>query len=328
MRFSVILPAAHGGALLRKSIEAARALDWPAEEVEVVVAGAEDAQSAVAEAGPAGPTLHFVPCESPSRPARLNAACARATGNVLVFTDDDCQPAPDLLRRLAETLEAEPKAGIVGGVDELDPAGHTFDVALDSVFASFLCTGGCRTGSGAALGKYYPKLWNMAVLRSAADAATLEGGALFDVSLAVHEDVDLAHRIERAGWQIVFAPDMRAVHRRETTYRSVSRRNFVMAGICRARGLHGTIHRLAAAGLATVLTLGALAPWAPAVRLPLGILLAAYGVPLLAVGVQQARRRRCLPLVVLVPLLAASLHVARALGYLFARPETTLTWRT
>jgi hypothetical protein len=155
----------------------------------------------------------------------------------------------------------------------------------------------------------------MAVHRPAAEAVALDGGRLFDELLSVHEDVDLADRIERAGGRIVFAPAMRVIHRRETTYPSVLRRNFAMAGVCRAKGLHRATHLLAATGLLTVLVLVTLAPWVPAVRLPLGMLLTAYAAPLLAVGIGAACRCRRPALLVLVPFLAASLHAARALGY-------------
>jgi hypothetical protein len=316
IRFSLVLPVCHGGELLRRSVAAACSLDWTPGEFEVLVAGGDGARAAVSATPSPGPPLRHVECESPVRAALLNAACTEAQGAVLVFVDDDARAAPDLLRRLAETLEAHPDAGIVGGVDELDPAAGAFDVTLDCVFTSFVGTGGCRTGAGARIGKYYPKLWNMAVPRPAAEAVALEGGKLFDESLTVHEDVDLAERVERAGWRIVFAPAMRVVHRRETTYRSVLRRNAAMAGVCRTRGLHRTVHLLAAVGLLVILVLLALTPWARAVRMPLGILLAAYAVLLLAVGIRAACRRRCPALLVLVPFLAASLHLARALGYL------------
>jgi len=314
MRFSVVLPVCHGGSLLRDAVAAACALDWPPDDFEVWVAGGRDARAAVEEMSSTDRPVHYVVCISPVRAARLNAACAHAQGDVFVFLDDDARAAPDLLQRLAETLDGHPDAGIVGGVDALAPEAGLFDVALDCVLTSFVGSAGCRTDQGVSAGKYYPKLWNMAVVRAAAP----EGG-LFDETLPVHEDVDLADRIERAGSEIVFAPAMRVVHRRETTWASVLRRNFAMAGVCRAKGLHRGAHLVAAAGLLGVAVLAALSPWLPSVRLPFVLAFAVYGAVLAAAALAAAWRKRRPALLLVVPWLTASLHAARALGYLFAR---------
>jgi GT2 family glycosyltransferase len=50
-----------------------------------------------------------------------NAAAGAATGEVLVFANDDVQPGPGSLALLAEVLRARPEAGVVG------PAGTHWD---------------------------------------------------------------------------------------------------------------------------------------------------------------------------------------------------------
>ena len=92
---------------------------------------------------------------------------------------------------------------------------------------------------------------------------------VFDETLAVHEDVELSDRVERLGKVLVFATQVRVVHRRETTFLETVRRDFDMARTCRALGIHRLPHRILMAAVLTVIVLALLIPLFPACGLAL-----------------------------------------------------------
>lgn len=280
MEFSVIVPVVHGGRFLEETLGSLRALDYPADEFEVL------------------------PAEGASRGAALNAACRRARGRVLVFTDDDCIVPRDWLRVLRAALARDRNVGVIGGRDELAPAGSAFDRAMDFVLNSFLGTGNLRHGDRRGAGRYYPKLWCMAVPREAAAAVEDGQGLLFDEKLPLGEDMDLAARVERAGSRIAYAPEWVVAHHRETTWGSFARRSFLSGRVSRALGLQALPHALLSV-LAVALF------WPPSLLAYLAVL-AAEGVRALIVTGSAAAAA-------LVPGLLATCHVARALGWLSGR---------
>jgi GT2 family glycosyltransferase len=277
MDFSIIVPVVHGGPFLQETLASLRSLDYSAREFEVVVG------------------------ENPNRAAALNDACRRSQGAILVFTDDDCVAPKDWLKVLHCALEREADAGAVGGRDVLAPSDSAFDLSLDFVLNSFLGTGNLRRGDRTKAGRYYPKLWGMAVPREIALAVARDGGKVFDESLPVSEDTDLAARIERAGRRIVYAPEWVVTHHRDTTWGSFARRSFLAGRASRALRVNTLPHLLLAILLVLLL-------WWPT--------LLAYLAVLLLEGARAAVRTRRLQAVGLVPGLLLTCQVARALGWL------------
>lgn len=306
--FSIILPVCHGGELLRAALESIRQLEYPPERFEVVVAGREDVPST-----PEPVLMRAIQVHTANRAAALNAACAAAQGAWLVFADDDCLVRPDWLKTLALVIAREPGAGIIGGVDELETNGSAFDLALDQVLHSFLGSGGLRRGGGVRVGRYYPRLWNMAMPRDMVQSMLPH---VFDETLRVHEDVELAERIRATGRNIVFAPELRIGHRRNTTFRSFVRRSFRMAVVAGRFGLHREAHSVLAAAVSGVFALAVAASVQPAARVVLLTGIAVYAAMILGVALRGSRARRSLRVLLLVPVLLVSCHFARGLGYL------------
>lgn len=325
IEYSVIMTAFHGGRFLQKALASMRQTDFPSDGLELLVVGAEGDQEArrltEAESAVSKFPVSFISCASANTARMLNEACSAARGEVLVFTEDDCVAPPEWLGNIKETFRRQPGAGIVGGPDDLEGGGGAFGSALDWVLNSFLGTGGLRGPEEPRLGRYYPKVWNMALPKGVALEVSLgekEGRPLlFNEALPVHADVELADRIEASGGRIVFAPEARVGHHRETTFLGFAGRNFEMARACRSLG----VHRLAQSALAAfVLALVALAaasllspPWRPV----LGAFLGIYGALLVASALAGFGRTGRASALVLVPPLLASLHLARGLGYLF-----------
>ena len=324
VEFSIIMPVCHGGVFLRDALVSLRALAFQPERFEVLVAGsADDTEShetVTAESLTVKYSLSYVPSSNSNRSALLNTACASAKGRYLAFADDDCIFLPDWLQKLSVVLHSNPGVGIIGGLDEIGSGRSSFDNALDCVFRSFIGTGGLRKGSGMRVGKYYPKLWNMTIPRETAlcVAANNREGVpqIFNESLLVHEDVDLAHRIGNTGKKVLFSPEVRIRHSRDTTFRSFVRRNFTMARTCRRLGIHRFPHTAL-----TIFALGALfLPIASFFYRPLWLMVLSYMgiyiITLLLVPIGALKRTRNWKTLAIIPPLLMSLHFARGMGYL------------
>lgn len=92
---TVVVPTRDRPAQLARCEAALRELDYPTDRLEVLVM--EDAQG-----------------DGPS--AARNRGLAVARGEVVAFTDDDCEAAPDWLRSLAEAWQAHPERAYGGRV--------------------------------------------------------------------------------------------------------------------------------------------------------------------------------------------------------------------
>jgi len=324
--FSIILPVVHGGAHLEDALRSLDDMEFDAARFEVLVAGpnSDYGSRAVMERmdRESSKCFLYIPVGSGRISRLLNAACRSARGDYWVFVDDDCEFPPDGLKILENIIQRENTFGILGGQDRLK-GGSAFDGALDIVLNSFLGTGGLRRGRGIRGGKYFPKLWNMVAPRevalSAAGGEGTEGLKVFDESLDVYLDVDLAGRIEASGRRILYTPEFVVWHKRRTNFRSFFRRNAAMAGTSRMLGVHRLAHCVLACavlGIPALLLLGSLFDplrWA-------GYLTAAgYGAGVIGAsgwGAARAGEWRAFPWAML---LFVSLHVARAVGYLAGR---------
>jgi len=112
-RVSLIIPAHDEEQVIERKIANARALDYPAERLEVVVVsdGSDDRTAELARGAGADLVLE-VP--RGGKVAALNAAVARATGAILAFSDANSYWRPDALRRLVDRF-ADGKVGYACG---------------------------------------------------------------------------------------------------------------------------------------------------------------------------------------------------------------------
>jgi len=146
-----------------------------------------------------------------------NAGAGVARGDVLVFLNPDAAVEPGAVRTLADTLVADPRAGIAGGglVDEdgaWQPAAARF-----GILAHLLCDTTIgrlwtrRRRTAHAVDWVYGTF--VAVRRSVFDQL---GG--FDGSYFLYgEDCDFCHRARALGWTTLHVPGARAMHARNVS---------------------------------------------------------------------------------------------------------------
>lgn len=183
--------------------------DW---EIVLVDQSGDAETRAVAERlSAACPSLHYVPTETVGKSRALDLGIARARGDILAFTDDDCEAPPDWLERISAAFGADAGADVLFGPVLPSPA--ISDVQAVCVPAwSFPEARDLHPGEVCGMGA------NMALRRTALDRLP-QGGPLFDPALGpgapfpAGEEGDFVYRLRRAGARAALRPDLRLYHR-------------------------------------------------------------------------------------------------------------------
>lgn len=324
IKFSVIFPICHGGVFLMNALKSLGQLDFPRERFEVLFTGPDNDEELrrIVNSDPANMNinLNYIGVDQSNRSAQLNAAISQSRGQILAFADDDCILPPDWLHRFGDVFERETNIGVVGGLDQVGTDEPPFNVALNYVLNSFLGTGGLRR-QGPSVGKYYPKLWNMAIPRDVALSVALKSDEglphVFDETLDVHEDVELVDRIEKTGKRIIFSPEVLVMHSRDTTLPLFTKRSFNMARTSRSVGVHRLPHLLLATFASGMIALIIASAFLQTIRIVLSLVSTLYFAVLLISALGGFMRVRQFFMFIHVPLLLIALHFSRGLGYLF-----------
>jgi poly-beta-1,6-N-acetyl-D-glucosamine synthase len=106
----------NGERFIAAKLETLLALAYPPDLVEIIVIsdGSTDATHEIVRAYEARATLHLIVLPRGGKAAALNAGIARATGEILFFTDVRQQLAPDSLANLVACF-ADPRIGVASG---------------------------------------------------------------------------------------------------------------------------------------------------------------------------------------------------------------------
>ena len=113
---TVVIAARNEAASIGARLDNLAALDYPMERLDVVLAsdGSEDATVAIANARAEGRRVTVLDLDRVGKADALNAAVARATGEIVVFTDANTAFAIDAVRALVAPF-ADPSVGGVAG---------------------------------------------------------------------------------------------------------------------------------------------------------------------------------------------------------------------
>ena len=215
-KISVCIPVLNGAQRLPECLSSLRALDYPADLIEIVIAdgGSTDATREIALSFGASVL------ENPGKTvaAGRNVSFSAATGTFIASTDDDCIVPPDWVTRALAAFDA-PDVAAVGGISRLpktsgpwsEAANHVFRLASRSgysVQADHLDTGDVGDLPGCNV-----------IYRT---EAVRETGA-FDEALVTAEDVDFHQRILAQGKRLRTAPGLFVWHHKRPTVRGLFR---------------------------------------------------------------------------------------------------------
>ena len=197
-KVSVIIPHAKREAL-GNTINSVIAQDYPEELLEVIVVG---------QLGEAfrreWPKVITIDTGKPVTPGRArNLGAAQSSGEVLIFLDDDCEAQANWIRENLKELDCS-NVGVVGGIVEGKSSGF---IARAVDFANFgFCQGGSREERPVCSA-------SLAIRKELFDKV---GG--FDERMRAHEDIDLCHRVDLAGFTAVYQPQVKILHNHGRTH--------------------------------------------------------------------------------------------------------------
>lgn len=115
--FSVVIVTRNRASSLRKALESWKAVECDSEwELIVVDNNSTDATpSVIAECADGPLPLRGIQCLRPGTGAAREAGRTAARGGIVLYVDDDCYPAVDVLRQYSNVFEEQPDIGFCGG---------------------------------------------------------------------------------------------------------------------------------------------------------------------------------------------------------------------
>jgi len=196
--FSVVIPSFNRRDALRACLQALSRQEYPRDAFEVVVVddGGSDSLADLDKSldGQLLWKLHRQPRLGPA--AARNLGALHANGDYLAFTDDDCEPAPDWLVKLEQSLAKHPDCLIGGRVVNALPRNSCSAASqqlIDYLYASYTENGAPRFFASN----------NFALSRRGFKDV---GGFDQSFPLPAAEDRDFCARWTQSGGAMVYAP--------------------------------------------------------------------------------------------------------------------------
>jgi glycosyltransferase involved in cell wall biosynthesis len=199
---SVVIPVRNGAATLARCLEAALASTHPRLEVVVVDDGSTDATAEIAERFP----VKLVRLAAHGGVSRArNAGAAASSGELLVFIDADCLLERNALAVADAAYGAGAGAGrVLGGTYTRSPHDRDFFSAFQSVFIHHFETKRAAPDYVAA----HAMAIDAELFRRSGGFVE---GTFIGIAASV-EDVELSHRLRRAGCELVMIPGFQVKH--------------------------------------------------------------------------------------------------------------------
>ena len=217
--FSIIVPTYRRTCQLETCLASLARLEYPGDRFEVIVVddGGGGALDDVVAAGIDSPSVTLLrqPHVGPS--GARNAGVAKAKGEYLVFTADDCMPAANWLSALAMRVAAEPGCAVGGAIINAFPDNlysTTTYLLIEYLYSYY-------NALPRAARFFTPN--NLAV---PTDRYHAIGG--FDESFvtATGEDREFCDRWTRHGYRMLYAPEVIVTHAHPLTFRAFVRQHF------------------------------------------------------------------------------------------------------
>jgi GT2 family glycosyltransferase len=204
-RVSVVVCTRNGARTLHDCLTGLDRLDYPDYEVIIVDDGSTDASAAIASEY----DVRLISTENRGLSVARNTGMEAATGEIVVYTDDDARPDPDWLRYLAWSFLTTDHASIGG--PNIAPGG-------DGPIAT--CVANAPGGPVHVLltdeiAEHIPGC-NMAFRRD----RLIEIGGFDPRFRTAGDDVDLCWRMQYRGWTIGFNPAAMVWHHRRNSVRT------------------------------------------------------------------------------------------------------------
>ena len=322
LSISVIVPVRNEARFIERTLTQLVAQDYDSQRFEVLVVDGQSTDGTsdlVAQFAAQHPDQNVRLFDNPRRlsSAARNIGTREARGDVVVIVDGHCELNGQYLTRLADAFSRS-GADCIGRPQPLDIDGAT--VLQRAIAAARSSRLGHHPDS-----HIYSSAEGFVPAKSVAVAYRLsvfEKVGPFDETFDACEDVELNHRIDRAGLRCFFTP-LVAVHYAPRATLGGLFRQLVRYGRGRVRlarkhpetfswGLLPPT--LLVAGLVVGLPLSFTAVWLAVIY---AVAIAIYAAVVLAASASLALRLRCLRLLFALPLVFLTIHVASGMGMLW-----------
>lgn len=211
LRVSVIIPVYNGAATLPAGLRALQRQTRPPDEVIVVDDGSTDDSADVA----CGFGVRVISQRNAGPATARNRGAAVARGDILLFTDSDCVPAPDWVEHMVAAFADPNVAGAKGA----------YRTRQHELVARFVQA------------EYEDRYDRMRSLEAIDFIDTYSAGYRRDVFIssggfdtsfptASVEDQEFSFRLAEAGHRLVFVPDAQVFHTHDRTVGEYARRKF------------------------------------------------------------------------------------------------------
>jgi glycosyltransferase involved in cell wall biosynthesis len=208
---SVVIPVYNGAATLLAGLRALRRQTYPLDEVIVVDDGSTDSSGDIAR----GFGVRVISQSNAGPAAARNRGAAVAQGDILLFTDADCVPAPDWAERMITAFTGPGVVGVKG----------VYRTRQRGLVARFVQA------------EYEDRYDRMRVLATIDFVDTYSAGYRRDIFLASGgfdvsfptasvEDQEFSFRLAEAGHRLAFVPDAQVFHIHDRTLGEYVRRKF------------------------------------------------------------------------------------------------------
>lgn len=217
--FSIIIPTYARPQRLATCLKAIAHLDYPRDRFEVIVVDDGSEMPIQPVVAPFQDKLDLTLITQPnSGPAKArNTGAAKARGKFLVFTDDDCTPAPDWLKTLSVRFTTAPDC-LIGG--------RTLNALPNNLYST----------ASQVLIDYLYEYYNADPSRSSffasnnlalpADRLHALGGFDTTFPLAAGEDREFCDRWLNCGYKMIYAPEVQVNHAHKLALPTFWRQHF------------------------------------------------------------------------------------------------------
>jgi len=325
---SIVMPIRNEAGSIRTSLETVLSQDYPLELVEIIVADgmSEDGtQDIVREM--AAHHVNVTLIENPGKivSTGLNAALARAKGEVIVRIDGHCKVTPEYVRRCVEHLEDDLVDGVGGSVDTkgMTRVARVIAVAMSSRFG---------VGGSAFRTTQDRTMFVDTVPFAAYTREIIEQAGPYDEELVRNQDDEYNYRLRKLGANLLLAANIRSEYYSRSSFRSLWRQ-YYQYGYWKVRvmqkhpwqmSLRQFVPALFVVALATsllsVIFLGQRGLWIT------DFLVGAYGLGNLVATLMSVNQLE-ISLLPLLPLAFATLHFSYGFGFLVGLFKFRNRWR-
>ena len=206
--YSIIVPAYNADDVIGKCVAALAAQSVARERYEILVVddGSTDATGAAAREAGADRVLRI---EHGGPSAARNAGIEAARGEIVLFTDADCEPAPTWVARMTAPFDDPEVMGAKGTyrTRQQSPIARLVQLEFDIRYERMA---------------ELPRIDFIDTYAAAYRRSLLVEHGGFDTAFPIPsaEDIDLSFRLAREGHRFVFAPDAWVWHRHPATLRA------------------------------------------------------------------------------------------------------------